>query len=235
MKVWQCKVCRYIYKGNLPPDKCPVCNVPSRKFKEINEHLVENKNSDKEINIAKQKGTNSKISKKEDNYDRKLRSSKNEQVITTINKTEIKNSIYERFKTVLNQHHAHPISVHNPNGVIPVVVILIILAYFFNSDLFSKVAFINLIFVTLTLPIVLFTGVIEWKKKYNGALTVVFKIKIIAAVLTFFSCAISLIWFIADPSIISSSKSWLFILINIFMLICVSVAGHIGGKLVFKD
>ena len=232
MKVWQCKVCRYIYKGNLPPDKCPICNVPARKFKEIDENLVKKKSSGKEKNIARPTSTNSIISTKDD---KNFIPDKNEQVITQINNPEINNSVYERFKTVLIKHHAHPITVHNPNGIVPVAVILIILAYFFNSDLFAKVAFINLIFVTLTLPIVLFTGVVEWKKKYNGVLTAVFRIKIIVAILTFFTCAISLIWFIADPAVISSSKSWVFILINIFMLLCVSVAGHIGGKLVFKD
>ena len=35
MKVWQCIVCKYIHKGENPPEKCPVCNVPAIKFKEI--------------------------------------------------------------------------------------------------------------------------------------------------------------------------------------------------------
>ena len=61
------------------------------------------------------------------------------------------------------------------------------------------------------------------------------KLKIMAVALTTVSCAISLVWYLIDPKIISSPKAWVFILINIIMLIAVGIAGHIGGKLVFKD
>ncbi len=63
------------------------------------------------------------------------------------------------------KHHAHPVSVHIPNGVLPVAIILFILAWAFDSGLFVKAGYINLIFVILALPFVLFSGVMEWKKK----------------------------------------------------------------------
>jgi len=94
---------------------------------------------------------------------------------------------------------------------------------------------INQVFVIIALPFVIFTGVLEWKKKYNGTLTLIFKLKILAAALTTVSCAISLVWYLADPKILSSPKAWVFILINVIMLAAAGVAGHIGGKLVFKD
>ncbi|MBU1697904.1 MAG: rubredoxin, partial [Proteobacteria bacterium] len=135
----------------------------------------------------------------------------------------------------LVKHHAHPVLVHTPNGILPAAVILLLLAWIFDYALLSKVAFINLIFVILSLPFVILTGIIEWKKKYNGALTLIFKLKILAATVTSVSCVISLVWFLIDPKILSSPKALIFIFINIIMLIAAGIAGHIGGKLVFKD
>lgn len=31
---WKCTLCGYIYTGNEPPDKCPVCGVSKDKFVE---------------------------------------------------------------------------------------------------------------------------------------------------------------------------------------------------------
>ena len=33
-KKWVCQVCGYIWEGEQPPEKCPLCGVPASKFKE---------------------------------------------------------------------------------------------------------------------------------------------------------------------------------------------------------
>jgi L-cystine uptake protein TcyP (sodium:dicarboxylate symporter family) len=35
--------------------------------------------------------------------------------------------------------------------------------------------------------------------------------------------------------VLSTPLAWVFVLINLVMLVSAGVAGHIGGKLVFKD
>ena len=35
MKKWVCSVCGYVYEGENPPEKCPVCGVPGSKFNEM--------------------------------------------------------------------------------------------------------------------------------------------------------------------------------------------------------
>ena len=35
MKSWKCTVCGYIYDGEKPPEKCPICNVGPEKFMQI--------------------------------------------------------------------------------------------------------------------------------------------------------------------------------------------------------
>jgi uncharacterized membrane protein len=133
------------------------------------------------------------------------------------------------------RYHAHPILVHTPNGLLPVAAILFILAWLFDATLPAKAAAINLVFVVLALPLVIYTGVLEWQKKYNQADTLLFRIKILSATLTCASCLISLIWYLVNPAVLSTSLAWIFILINLIMLASAGVAGHIGGKLVFKD
>ncbi|QLH75044.1 MAG: rubrerythrin family protein [Methanomassiliicoccales archaeon] len=33
-KLWVCQVCGHVHEGDEPPEKCPVCNNPKKKFKE---------------------------------------------------------------------------------------------------------------------------------------------------------------------------------------------------------
>ena len=37
MKKWVCSVCGYVWEGETPPEKCPVCGVPASKFNEMKE------------------------------------------------------------------------------------------------------------------------------------------------------------------------------------------------------
>lgn len=207
MKVWQCTICRYVHKGDNPPDKCPVCGVDADKFVEINENDIPEKKAQKQA--ASQ--TEPDSVKEEP-----------EVLIQTIEEQ-------------LCRHHAHPVSVHIPNGVLPVAVILWVLAYVFSSDLLAKVAVINLLFVITSLPFVIYTGILEWQKKYSGTLSNIFKYKIIAAATVSILCGISILWYFADPELIHSARGLIFILVNIVMLAAAGIAGHIGGKLVFKD
>ena len=33
--VWVCAICGFVYIGDTPPERCPVCKVPGRKFEKI--------------------------------------------------------------------------------------------------------------------------------------------------------------------------------------------------------
>ena len=206
MKKWKCTICNYIHEGDAPPERCPICNAPASKF-----ILLENEAETKE--------------EKETPRPEPAKEPEPEQPKTALDK----------LLDFLVRHHAHPVSVHIPNGMLPVTVLIILIAWIFDSTLLSGTAFVNIIFVTLSLPLVLFTGVVEWTKKYNKALTPLFKIKITAAAVTSASCLIVLLWFIADPDVLDSSKSIIFILLNLIMIGAAGVAGLLGGKLVFKD
>ncbi|WP_022663938.1 rubredoxin-like domain-containing protein [Desulfospira joergensenii] len=219
MKIWQCTVCGYIHRGDEPPEKCPVCGVPASKFKEIDE-----------ADIPEKTPKPRKPRPAEPAQAEKGKTAPPPEPEPVVEETGL-----EKVKSILVKHHAHPVSVHSPNGLLPVVFLLWFGAWIFGNELLSKAAFINLIFVVLSLPIVLATGIFEWQKKYNGAMTLIFKIKITAAVLTTTSAVIGLVWYLIDPGVIHSPKAWVFILLNLVMLAAAGIAGHIGGKLVFKD
>jgi rubredoxin/uncharacterized membrane protein len=221
MKKWQCSVCKYIHTGETPPEKCPVCGVGSEKF------VLLDAGDDAPAPAA------ASPSKKPAEKPAAPAAQAPSKPSTPAPAKPA--NLYERIIGFMIKHHAHPVSVHFPNGILPVAVVLFFLAWVFNTELFAKAGFINLIFVILALPFVLFSGIIEWKKKYNQALTTLFKIKIMAAALTTTACIISGVWYLINPDVLSSSNAWIFILVNMIMLAAAGIAGLIGGKLVFKD
>ncbi len=220
MKVWQCTVCKYIHKGEEPPEKCPVCGVPASKFVEIDEASIPEKKPRRRKPAAEAATVSDPVPPKREGPPAP---------------EPVNLSLKDKAESLLVTHHAHPVSVHTPNGVLPMAVVLYILAWLFDAPMLAKAAMISQVFVILSLPFVIFTGTLEWRKKYNAAMTPIFKLKIVAAALTSATCIITLVWFLVDPAILSSSKAWVFILINVMMLIFAGTAGHIGGKLVFKD
>jgi len=214
MKKWKCLICKYIHEGDAPPEKCPVCKAPAAKFVEV-EPVPVTSSHEADASKGAPAGTN--------------------QVHTSDAPAALKNKIRDRVAGLMSRHHAHPISVHFPNGVLPVALMMFLLAWLFDATTLATAGFYNIVFVMLALPLVIFTGFLDWEKKYKKALTPMFQVKILAAAVTFAACLISLFWYLIDPGVIGSSQGWLFILINLLMVAAAGVAGHIGGKLVFKD
>lgn len=137
--------------------------------------------------------------------------------------------------SLILKHHLHPITVHTPNGIIPMAVAFLLVAAWLGYPAFETAAFFSLIFVLLTMPAVIYTGYTVWQMRYRGAMTSVFKLKIGASAVTLVSLTILILWRVADPAIVTASSSgrWLYILLALILLSAVGLAGHMGGKLVF--
>ena len=217
MKQWRCTVCGYIHEGEEPPEICPVCGADRSKFVEI---VPEEKTDEK---------TTAKIDPIEPETEAKVADAPG----TTLDPL----SKYDRIYQLMVKHHVHPISVHIPNGVIPVSVFFIFLAVIFKFTGLSQAAFYNLIFVVFTMPLVLFSGVIVWQKKYNGAMTTLFLTKMICGGVVSLTAVILVIWSIVDPGVLALTSDHLvaFLFVNMVMLGAAVTAGFLGGKLVFKD
>jgi hypothetical protein len=151
--------------------------------------------------------------------------------------TESPPGFYGLVTDLMTRHHAHPISVHIPNGVVPLSVILIILASIFNFFELAQAAFYNLIFVLLAMPLVLFSGYNDWKRKYGGNMTKLFLAKMICAAIVTLTAFLIVIWHMINPEVAmaTSPHRILFVVFNLIMLSAAGIAGFLGGKLVFRD
>ena len=146
--------------------------------------------------------------------------------------------IYKIVTDMVSKNHAHPISVHIPNGVAPLSVIFIFLAFMTGNENFETAARLNMIFVLLSMPMVLFSGYADWKNKYGGNMTNTFMIKMICGAVVTLCSLILTIWWMADPYVLEESTSsygGLFVAISLLMIAGAGLAGFMGGKLVFKD
>ena len=145
--------------------------------------------------------------------------------------------LYQFKIRMMLKHHAHPVSVHIPNGVLPVSFVLMILSTLTGATSLATAAHINMVFVVLTLPFVLFSGYIEWQNRYKGLRSSRFITKIICAGIVTVTSVLLVLWWVADPGILQtpSLARNTFLFVGLIMLAAAVIAGLIGGKLVFKD
>lgn len=215
MKKWRCTVCGYVHEGEEPPATCPVCGASKSAFELVEEEAQPSKEPEPEekTETASEEKINQENFQAQDSSDNNF------------------NGLIEKIDDAIIKHHLHPISVHIPNGVIPIAVFLLIIGSLFNNQSLIDAAYYNIAMVFLAMPIVLYTGFVEWKNRYNKALTGVFKTKIsAAAVVAFLSVFISL-WKSFSPD----AGGMFFLICHIIMLLAAGIAGHIGGKFVFKN
>ncbi len=213
MKKWKCTVCGYIHSGDEPPEKCPLCGADKSKFILLEPEQAADEPASETAATIENRAGHAALQKAAPAADL--------------------NFLYSQ----ILKHHIHPVSVHIPNGVLPLSVIFIFLSALFGFAGLGKAAFYNLLFVAGAMPLVLFSGFIEWQKRYNGANTYVFLTKMICGCIVFATVVGLVIWMVIDPQAASldSPARFRFLLVNVVMLAAAAVAGFLGGKLVFKD
>jgi uncharacterized membrane protein len=141
----------------------------------------------------------------------------------------------DKLANFIQRFHLHPILVHTPNGLIPVVVLFMLLGIFLHLQSFELAAYYNLAIVLLAMPAVMVTGYLEWQRRYNGAKTVLFIVKIGCSLVVFATILILVGWRFINPEVAAptSPTRWLYFSISLIMLAAAGIAGHLGGKLVF--
>ena len=221
MKKWRCLVCGYIHTGEEPPDKCPVCGADKSMFEEVVE------TAEATDTAAAQDAPPEAREPPEDPRQVDLGSPPD----NTAGK------IYHLLVGQMLKHHAHPISTHFPNGVLPISFLFIVLVLISGSTSLSTAAFCNTIMVLLTRPLVIFSGYVEWQHRYKGIMTNLFKMKIACAVIVTTGTLLMSVWWVASPNILHTASAGrnIFIFISLVTLAAAGIAGLIGGKLVFRD
>ncbi len=138
---------------------------------------------------------------------------------------------------MMTKYHGHPISVHIPNGLLPVAILFIFLSALFSIKGMTTAATYNLGVVALSMPLVLFSGWVDWQNRFNGAITDVFIVKIACGIIVTVTAWFLFIWLLVNPAVITTPQPSrvAFFMINLIMLGAASTAGWYGGKLVFRD
>jgi rubredoxin/uncharacterized membrane protein len=205
---WRCTVCGYVHEGAEPPEKCPVCGADKSKFVAV---------TDTPQPIAASAG------RVEDSRPRSKKAPARPAYA------------WFRYPQVLTRLHGHPMTVHIPNGVLPVSVLFMLLSVWFESVSLAAAAKYNLFFVTLAMPAVIVSGLGDWINRYGGRMTKVFSTKMICAgIVTVMSLTLSL-WWLIQPEVYlgNAARIGTFIIFHLIALAAAIVAGWYGGKLVF--
>lgn len=215
MKKWRCTVCGYIHEGEEPPEVCPVCGADKSKFVLVTEEAkpAAPAESPAPISTPTASGTSS--------------------------------GIYGFLIRQMVKNHAHPMSVHFPNGVLPAAVTFLVLAVGLDLANFllpsakalDQASLINLIFVVLVMPLVLFSGYVDWKERYQGVMTRVIGTKMICGLAVLLLGFALIVWRAAAGSALQMAPGlrWTFLLVHFLMLAFAAYAGYLGGRLVFKE
>jgi len=234
MKKWRCTVCNYIHEGDQPPETCPVCGADKSKFVEVSDaeaKEIQAKKSEKQLEREKAMAEKAKAQSSGSKQKSQTGQSASGQ------KGSGKKGWIEFVNAQMIRHHAHPVSVHIPNGVLPVSVLFVLLALWCTGQGFATAAFYNSVVVLIAMPAVLYTGYNAWQRKYGGSWTTIFIFKIITALIVTVTCLLVVIWYVVNPEILSggAARQAGFVFLNLIMLAAAVVAGLIGGKLVFKE
>ena len=130
----------------------------------------------------------------------------------------------------------HPIFVHFPQALFPVAFASFVLYLVTGNGLFERGTFLMTVFALAATPVTMITGYIDWKVRYKGTMTPVFKIKIVTGfVLVGLSLAAVLLRTLV-PEIAAlplSAPGWLLAGLLAGCVGACVVEGHYGGKLVF--
>lgn len=231
MKKWKCLICGYIHTGEEPPEKCPVCGAPRSQFVEVTEPDAPTPKPAAAPAGAKPSPREAKPAAEPPRPAAAITPAEPEP------ESPFKDSRYRWLFDLLTKYHGHPISVHIPNGLLPISILFIVLSAIFSLKGMASAATYNFGVVALAMPLVLFTGYVDWQNRFRGALTEVFIVKIACGIVVTVTAWFLFIWLLFNPAVITTPQPSrvAFFVINLIMLVAASTAGWYGGKLVFRD
>ena len=130
----------------------------------------------------------------------------------------------------------HPMFVHFPQALFPVSFGSFLLYLATGARDFEVGAYLTAAFGAAAAPVTALTGYLDWKIRYKGYMTSVFRIKIVGAfVLIGLSVPAVLLRSIV-PDVAATpiaGPGWIYVALLFACVLTSVVLGHYGGKLVF--
>jgi rubredoxin len=227
MKKWKCLVCGYVHTGDEPPEKCPVCGADRSKFVE----LVEESPQQEEPDRKTPPDAPAKQPISEPAHAASIG-------VPETGAPEAAQSAFQKYYAVVTglmvKYHAHPISVHIPNGVLPAAILFLVLSMLFQAAGLEAASFYNMVIVVLVMPKVLFSGYVDWKNRLGGNLTNLILTKMICGTTVFLLGLLLVVWRWMDPMVaLTSSPSRItYLFLHLIILGAAGLAGYLGGTLI---
>ncbi len=132
--------------------------------------------------------------------------------------------------------HFHTMLIHFTNALYPVGILFMSLLLIFGSASFNQTYFYIMILATLSTPVSYVTGIIEWKRRYQGAMKPIFVSKIRYGPVVFIIGGCCTLWRYLSPAVLESGgvASVAFILLNLSILPVLVYLGHLGGVILYE-
>lgn len=129
----------------------------------------------------------------------------------------------------------HAVAAHFPNALLPTAFLFLVLFIVSGQVSFETSSFYLLLVLMLSVPPTFATGLYDWKKKYSGELTPIFRKKIILGLVLFGVGSFAALWRLFNPEVLTSGgfSACAYSILILIMLGCVTLLGHYGGMLVF--
>lgn len=264
-RTWRCTVCGYIHAGPEPPETCPVCGADRSFFERVDGEEDSPSDPQPSSAPATDQPAASAGDRKWRctvcgyvhtgpeppeicsvcGADRSLF----EEILEDAGPEPITidpepaaaaaettaQRLYRQVTDLMVTQHAHPISVHIPNGVAPIGVLFLFLAVIFQSPGLEIASYCNLVVVLLAMPFVILSGLNDWKKRFGGNMTYVFRTKIICAAVISVLLLALVLWRAMVPDVAFTGGGFrvLYLALHVVMFGAAVLAGFMGGKLVF--
>lgn len=132
--------------------------------------------------------------------------------------------------------YTHPMFVHFPLGLFPVAFVSFLLYLATGRPEFEAGAFVSAGFGAILSPVTTLTGFIDWKVRYKGTMTSVFRIKIVGAFVLIalsFPAVLLRLSSHETTALPLSGTGWVYAALLAASTGTCVVLGHYGGKLVF--
>lgn len=130
----------------------------------------------------------------------------------------------------------HAVASHFPSGLIPAALLAMILALATGRGAFDTIVFYLLILAWMAVPVLVVSGITDWRKRFGGVKATIFYKKISLAAVLFLSggCAIAIR--LSHPDILQDDGILHGIYLGLvpLMVLCTVLLGHYGGKLAFQ-
>lgn len=132
--------------------------------------------------------------------------------------------------------YLHPIPVHFPVALFPAAFVALLFSLATGLKEFETGAYVMSLIGLLSTPLAIASGFADWKLRYRGMMTSLFRIKIVGALVLLALALPAVLLRLQYPDLCLQPfdwRGWLYCGLLAGCQVACMVVGHYGGKLVF--